>query len=66
MIPKSLEYFLGVVGADFGNLADLGAMGEDFGDDLEDEEDLAIKKPKNKKSKGKAPRKGSAASNDSK
>lgn len=45
MVPKSLEYFLGVVGADFGDLGALqGALG-DYDDEDEDEGPLA-QKPK--------------------
>lgn len=46
MVPKSLEYFLGVVGADFGDMggmAGLEGMGEDFGGEDSEEE-----KPKKK------------------
>lgn len=66
MIPKSLEYYLGVVGADFGDLGDLGAMGGDFGDDDDEDDEPATKKPKNVtiylilekiKIKGKSPKK---------
>jgi hypothetical protein len=35
LVPRSLEYFLGVVGADFGDLEGLGEIGEE---DEEEEE----------------------------